>query len=110
MFEVWFGVALGLLIASNVALWLKLDNCYTTLTQLIKEKSAIVEKTVDMNEIREEIGQTIDDFLGGLHVPTGIDQMWGMLAQVGGNIIQRKFGGAGQIIHEAVSRSGDEVN
>jgi len=24
MFEVWFGVALGLLIASNVALWLKL--------------------------------------------------------------------------------------
>jgi len=51
MYEVWFGVALGLLIASNVALWIKLDNCYHTLTSLIKEKSAIVEKTVDMTEI-----------------------------------------------------------
>ena len=68
MFEVWFGVALGLLIASNVALWLKLDNCYHTLTSLIKEKSAIVEKTVDMTEIREEIADTVNDFLGGLHV------------------------------------------
>jgi hypothetical protein len=91
MLEVWFGVALGLLIASNVALWIKLDNCYSGLTALLKEKSAIVEKSVDMQEIREEIGQTIDDFLGGLHVPTGIDQMWGMLAQAGGAILQRKL-------------------
>lgn len=91
MFEYIFGVALGLLIASNVALWIKLDNCYSGLTALLKEKSAIVEQSVDMTEIREEIGQTIDDFLGGLHVPTGIDQMWGMLAQAGGAILQRKL-------------------
>ena len=100
MFEYIFGVALGLLIASNVALWIKLDNCYSGLTALLKEKSTVIEKSVDMQEIREEIGQTIDDFLGGLHVPTGIDQMWGMLAQVGGSIIQRKFGNFQQILPE----------
>ena len=107
MFEYIFGVALGLLIASNVALWIKLDNCYSGLTALLKEKSAIVEKSVDMQEIREEIGQTIDDFLGGLHVPTGIDQMWGMLAQVGGSIIQRKFGNVPQIVQEVVNPESD---
>lgn len=109
MFEVWFGVALGLLIASNVALWLKLDTCYQTLTSLIKEKSAIVEKTIDMSEIREEISDTVNDFLGGLHVPSGVDHMWGMLAQVGGNILQKRFGQVAQMIPDMV-QSGDEVN
>lgn len=109
MFEVWFGVALGLLIASNVALWLKLDNCYHTLTSLIKEKSAIVEKTVDMTEIREEIADTVNDFLGGLHVPSGVDHMWGMLAQVGGNILQKRFGQVAQMIPDMVQPS-DDIN
>ena len=46
MFEYIFGVALGLLIASNVALWIKLDNCYSGLTALLKEKSTVIENIV----------------------------------------------------------------
>ena len=102
MLEVWFGVALGLLLASNVALWLKLDNCYKTLTSLITKKSADLEKSVDMNEIREEIGATIDEFLGGLHVPTGIDHVWGMVANIGGAWAQQRFGQAKQFIENVV--------
>ena len=109
MFEIWFGVALGLLLASNVALWLKLHNCYTTLTSLIREKSAIVERSVDMTEIREEISDTVNDFLGGLHVPTGIDHMWGMLAQVGGGILQKRFGQVAQMIPDVVQPQ-DDIN
>jgi hypothetical protein len=105
MLEVWFGVALGLLLASNVALWLKLHNCYTTLTHLIKEKSAIVEKTVDMTEIREEISETIQDFLGGLHVPSGIDHVWGMVANIGGAWAQKRFGQVAQMIPDIVPQS-----
>jgi hypothetical protein len=107
MLEVWFGVALGLLIASNVALWLKLHNCYSALSGLIREKSAIVEKTVDMTEIREEIADTVNDFLGGLHVPSGVDHMWGMLAQVGGSILQKRFGNVAQMIPDMVQPNDD---
>ena len=109
MLEVWLGVSLGLLIASNVALWLKLHNCYAALSGLIREKSAIVEKTVDMTEIREEISDTIDEFLGGLHVPSGIDHVWGMVAQVGGSILQKKFGNVAQMIPDVIHPS-DDVN
>lgn len=109
MLEVWLGVSLGLLIASNVALWLKLHNCYAALSGLIREKSAIVEKTVDMTEIREEISDTIDEFLGGLHVPSGIDHVWGMVAQVGGSILQKKFGNVAQMIPDVIHPN-DDVN
>lgn len=109
MFEVWFGVALGLLLASNVALWLKLHNCYAALSTLIREKSAIVEKTVDMSEIREEIADTVNDFLGGLHVPSGVDHFWGMLSQVGGSILQKRFGQVAQMIPD-VPQNHDDIN
>tara|TARA_Y100000004_G_C8954426_1_gene430133 strand:+ start:289 stop:618 length:330 start_codon:yes stop_codon:yes gene_type:complete len=109
MLEVWFGVCLGLLLASNVALWIKLNACHTGLIDAISKTGSIVENKIDMGEIREEIAATVDEFLGGLHVPTGIDHMWGMLAQVGGSILHRKFGNIAPQIQEMVENVAEEI-
>jgi len=91
--EVWVGVSLGLLLASNVALWIKLDGCYSTLSELIREKGKIIEKQVDMTEIKEEIVHTVEDFMNNLHVPTGIDHAWGAVSQMAMLWAQKRFGG-----------------
>jgi len=42
-------------------------------------------------------------------VPSGVDHMWGMLAQVGGNILQKRFGQVAQMIPDMV-QTNDDIN
>lgn len=52
MFEVWFGVALGLLLASNVALWLKLDRCYQDLHRVIADGGRLLNLRLILTELK----------------------------------------------------------
>ena len=102
MFEVWFGVALGLLIASNVALWLKLDRCYTDLHRIIENGSDKIEQTIDLDGIKDEIHDTIQDFMQGLHVPTAGDHLLGSVGQLLQMWGMKKFGGIAQVAQNIV--------
>lgn len=102
MLEVWFGVALGLLIASNVALWLKLDRCYLDLHRMIKDGGKIIEQKVDIDGIKDEIHDTIQDFMGGLHVPTAGDHLLGSVGQLLQMWGMKKFGGIAQVAQQVI--------
>lgn len=102
MFEVWFGVALGLLIASNVALWLKLDRCYMDLHRMIEDGGKIIEQKVDIDGIKDEIHDTIQDFMGGLHVPTAGDHLLGSVGQLLQMWGMKKFGGMATIAQQVI--------
>ena len=102
MFEVWFGVALGLLVASNVALWLKLDRCYVDLHRMIENGGKIIEQKVDIDGIKDEIHDTIQDFMGGLHVPTAGDHLLGSVGQLLQMWGMKKFGGSAQVAQNIV--------
>jgi hypothetical protein len=102
MLEVWFGVALGLLIASNVALWLKLDRCYLDLHRMIEDGGKIIEQKVDIDGIKDEIHDTIQDFMGGLHVPTAGDHLLGSVGQLLQMWGMKKFGGIAQVAQNIV--------
>ena len=108
MFEVWFGVALGLLVASNVALWLKLDRCYVDLHRMIENGGKIIEQKVDIDGIKDEIHETIQDFMGGMHVPNAGDHLMG----VAGQLLQmwgvKRFGGIAQVAQQIVQPQGEE--
>jgi len=103
MFEVWFGVALGLLMASNVALWLKLDRSYMDLQRMIEDGGKIIEQKVDIDGIKDEIHDTIQDFMSGMHVPNAGDHLMG----VAGQLLQmwgvKRFGGIAQVAQHIVS-------
>jgi len=108
MFEVWFGVALGLLIASNVALWLKLDRCYVDLHRIIENGSDKIEQTIDLDGIKDEIHDTIQDFMGNMHVPNAGDHLMG----VAGQLLQmwgvKRFGGIAQVAQNIVNPESPE--
>lgn len=109
MFEVWFGVALGLLLASNVALWLKLDRCYQDLHRVIADGGKIIESKVDIDGIKDEIHDTIQDFMSGLHVPTAGDHLLGSVGQILQMWGMKKFGGMAQMAQQIVHPSEDEL-
>ena len=92
MDEVWFGVALGLLLASNVALWLKLDRCYNDLGRKLTDSQSTFESKVDIGSIKEEIADTIEDFMQNLHVPTAQDHLLGGLSQIMQMWAMKRFG------------------
>ncbi len=82
MLEVLIGIGLGLLLASNGALWLKLNNCYNSLSTLIQKSNDIAIDVPNLDDIRDEISTTIEDFIGNLHVPTAQDHFIGGLSQI----------------------------
>ena len=108
MFEVWFGVALGLLVASNVALWLKLDRCYVDLHRMIENGGKIIEQKVDIDGIKDEIHETIQDFMGGLHVPTAGDHLLGSVGQILQMWGMKRFGNMAQMAQQIVQPQGEE--
>ena len=103
MLEVWFGVALGLLFASNVALWVKLDRCYEDLHRIIDEGGKVIEQKVDLDTIKDEIHDTIQEFMGNIALPTAGDHLLGSVGQLLQMWGMKKFGNmanmAQQIVH-----------
>tara|TARA_R110000824_G_C15171654_1_gene672960 strand:- start:113 stop:532 length:420 start_codon:yes stop_codon:yes gene_type:complete len=108
MFEVWFGVALGLLVASNVALWLKLDRCYVDLHRMIENGGKIIEQKVDIDGIKDEIHETIQDFMGNLHVPTAGDHLLGSVGQILQMWGMKRFGNMAQMAQQIVQPQSEE--
>jgi len=91
MFEVIIGVSLGLLIASNAALWLKLNRCYWDLHKLIADAADIDAVPIDIGSVRDEIEDTISGFMQNLHVPTASDHFIGGLSQIMQMWAMKKF-------------------
>jgi len=91
MLEVLIGIGLGLLLASNGALWVKLNNCYTSLSTLIQKSNDIVVDVPNLDDIRDEISNTIEDFMSNLHVPTAQDHFIGGLSQIMQMWAMKKF-------------------
>tara|TARA_R100000664_G_scaffold33170_2_gene49599 strand:- start:182 stop:517 length:336 start_codon:yes stop_codon:yes gene_type:complete len=91
MFEVLLGVGLGLLLASNVALWLKLNRCYWDLHKLIGDAADIEAVPIDIGSVRDEIEDTIQGFMQNLHVPTASDHFIGGLSQIMQMWAMKKF-------------------
>ena len=98
MLEVWFGVALGLLLASNIALWLKLDRCYHDLGRRLNDSQTVIESKVDIGSIKDEIADTIEEFMGNLQVPTAQDHLLGGISQIMQMWAMKKFAPAVEMI------------
>ena len=98
MLEVWFGVALGLLLASNIALWLKLDRCYHDLGRKLNDSQTVIESKVDIGSIKDEIADTIEEFMGNLQVPTAQDHLLGGISQIMQMWAMKKFAPAVEMI------------
>ena len=104
MLEVFLGVGLGLLLASNVALWLKLDRCYSDLHKVLSESQTVIESKVDIGSIKDEISDTIEDFMQGLHVPTAQDHLLGGLSQIMQMWAMKKFAPAVEMIKNELNQ------
>ena len=82
MFEVLVGVLLGILCVANLALWFKLTNCHDALTQIITKTNDFKSDMPDLDAIRDEINETLQDFVQNLHVPNAADHLLGAGAQL----------------------------
>jgi len=92
MFEVLLGVGIGLLLALNVALWLKLDRCYNDLHQIISDASKGLEVAPPvLDGIEDIINNTVGDIMSNLHVPTASDHFIGGLSQIMQMWAMKKF-------------------
>ena len=91
MLEVLSGVGLGLLLASNVALWLKLNRCYWDLHKLIADAADLEAVPIDIGSVRDEIEDTIQGFMNNLHVPSASDHFIGGLSQIMQMWAMKKF-------------------
>lgn len=89
--EVLLGVGLGLLLASNVALWLKLNRCYWDLHKIISESTEGIEFEPNVEGIKDEIFDAIGEFMGDLKVPTAQDHFIGGLSQIMQMWAMKKF-------------------
>ena len=94
MLEVILGVGLGLLLASNVALWLKLDRCYHDLHSIIEGLSSATVEIPTLDGVRDEINETLQDFMQNLHVPNAADHLMGAAGQALQMWAHKKFMGA----------------
>jgi len=101
---VWFGVALGLLLASNIALWLKLDRCYQDLGRRLSDSQTVIESKVDIGSIKDEIADTIEEFMGNLHVPTAQDHLLGGISQIMQMWAMKKFAPAVEMIKNELNQ------
>jgi hypothetical protein len=98
MLEVWFGVALGLLLASNVALWLKLDKCQAVIQQIAQGNGLELPDMPNITEIKDEIIDSLEDFVSNMRVPEASDHILGLVANIGNMWAHQRFGGAIQAI------------
>ncbi len=102
MFEVALGAVLTVLCVANLALWLKLTSCYDALTQIIKSSDDFQQKMPNMEEINDEISNTLTDFVNNLHIPTAADHLMGGVS----NLLQmwgmRKFGNVQEMIQPQI--------
>ena len=92
MFEVLIGVLLGMLCVANVALWFKLSSCYDALTQIIARSKDIEIDMPNLDSIRDEINDTLTDFVNNLHVPNAGDHLISAAANGLNMFFHRKFG------------------
>ena len=104
MLEVWFGVALGLLLASNIALWLKLDRCYHDLGRRLNDSQTVIESKVDIGSIKDEIADTIEEFMSNLQVPTAQDHLLGGISQIMQMWAMKKFAPAVEMIKNELNQ------
>lgn len=113
MFEVLIGVLLGMLCVANVALWFKLSSCYDALTQIIAHSKDIEIDMPSLDNIRDEINDTLTDFIQNLHVPNAGDHLISAAANGLNMFFHRKFGQhipalAEQVIQQQQGHVNDE--
>ena len=104
MLEVWFEVALGLLLASNIALWLKLDRCYHDLGRKLNDSQTVLESKVDIGSIKDEIADTIEEFMSNSQVPTAQDHLLGGISQIMQMWAMKKFAPAVEMIKNELNQ------
>jgi len=92
MFEVIIGALLGILCVANLALWFKLSACYQALTQVITKSDEVIFDMPNLDSIRDEINETLTDFVQGLHVPNAGDHLISAAANGLNMFFHRKFG------------------
>ena len=87
--DAWLlGTLLGLLIALNVALVLRLEMCHKSLIFALKSSvydlnSNEVELPTDLiASMKEELVTTVEDLIGQMRVPTAIDHLAGVAANI----------------------------
>lgn len=104
MLEVILGVGLGLLLASNIALWLKLDRCYHDLHSIIEGVSSATIEIPTLDGVRDEINETLQEFMTNLHVPNAADHLMGAAGQALQMWAHKKFMGApiGEMLPQVV--------
>ena len=102
MFEVLIGVLLGMLCIANVALWFKLSSCYDALTQIISRSKDFELDMPSLDGIRDEINDTLTDFVSNLHVPNAGDHLISAAANGLNMFFHRKFGAHIPVLAEQV--------
>jgi hypothetical protein len=108
MFEVLVGALLGILCVANVALWLKLSGCYEALTAIIGKSNDIALEMPDLDAIRDEINETLQDFVQNLHVPNAADHIMSAAANGLNMFFHRKFGQHIPALQQQVIQQVDE--
>jgi hypothetical protein len=96
MLEVWFGVCLGLLLASSGALWYKFHTLESTINRSMNKVQESVEFPIDA--IKDEISDTIQDFMSNMNVPTAQDHLLGGISQIMQMWAMKKFAPAVEMI------------
>ena len=92
MLEVLIGVGLGVLGVANVALWFKLSACHDALTQLITRSHDLTIDIPAPEDFRDEITDTLQDFMSNLHVPNAGDHLISAAANGLNMFFHNKFG------------------
>ncbi len=110
MLEVWLGVSLGLLLASNVALWLKLDKCQNVIQQIASKDGFELPDMPNIQEIKDEIIDSLEDFVSNMRVPEASDHILGLVANIGNMWAHQRFGGAIQAIQNQFNPEHQETN
>ena len=108
MLEVVIGALLGILCIANLALWFKLSSCYDALTQIIKRSDDLELDLPNLDNIREEIQDTLTEFVSNLHVPNAGDHLIAAAANGLNMFFHRKFGANIPALAEQVIQQADQ--
>mgnify|MGYP003344274334 CR=1 FL=1 len=91
MLEVLIGVGLGVLSVANAALWFKLSACHDALTTLIGKTQDLKLEVPSLDDVKDEINETLQDFMSNLHVPNAGDHLMGAASMAIQMWAQKKF-------------------